>query len=193
MSRADDDRPSPGRRGWYVASLFAFAAAMLAKGSVAVLPAVLLLIAWWRRGAVSRSDVVRTLPFFGIACVLTAVNVSLQSRAGAGEVRDAGFVERVLGAGAIVWFYAWKAVAPIGLAFVYPQWDVRVDDIRWWLPAIAAMVVTAVLVAYRRRPVARAILFGWAFFCFALVPVMASWTSTSCAMRSSPITTSTWP
>src|SRR5258708_39177890 len=38
---------------WYWLSLFAFLAALLSKGSAAILPLVLLLIAWWQRGRIA--------------------------------------------------------------------------------------------------------------------------------------------
>jgi len=40
-------------------------------------------------------------------------------------VRSAGFVERLLGAGAVVVFYLYKALWPAKLIFVYPQWRIR--------------------------------------------------------------------
>ena len=112
---------------------------MLSKGSVAVLPAALLLVAWWRRGRLTVRDVVLTLPFFAIAAAFTFLNVSLQTRNVAEVIRDVTLVERVLGAAAVVWFYLYKAVLPIGLVFVYPQWNIDAADVRWWLPLAAAL------------------------------------------------------
>ena len=156
---------------WYVLSIAAFCAAMLSKGSVAILPGVLALLIWWQRERVTARDLLRLAPFAAIAVALTLVNMWFQARM-PGGARDVTILERVLGAGAVVWFYLWKAIVPTGLMFVYPQWDVRADDASWWLPAIGAVAITAVLVWQRRRPFARALLFAWAFFCLALVPVM---------------------
>ena len=141
------DEDSSGRVGrWYWLSLGAFVLAMLSKGSVAVLPAALLLVAWWRRGHLTVQDGVLTLPFFAIAAGLTFLNVSLQTRNVAEVIRDVTLVERVLGAAAVVWFYLYKAVLPIGLVFVYPQWNIDGADVRWWLPLAAALAVTAILI-----------------------------------------------
>ncbi len=41
-------------------------------------------------------------------------------------IRNAGFTERLLGAGGVVWFYLFKALLPLNLIFVYPQWSIQV-------------------------------------------------------------------
>lgn len=160
------------RSRWYWFSLVAFLLAMLSKGSVAILPGVLLLLIWWQRGSITRRDVLRTVPFFFLAAVFTVVNIWFQSHLMTGPIRQVTWLQRVLGAGAVVWFYVYKAVLPIGLSFVYPQWTIRVGELRWWLPAIAAVGTSALLVWQRRRTVVRALLFAWAFYCLALLPVM---------------------
>jgi protein O-mannosyl-transferase len=43
-------------------------------------------------------------------------------------------------------------------------------DLRWWLPLLAALVVTALLWSFRQRG-ARPVLFVWGFFVVALVPM----------------------
>jgi tetratricopeptide (TPR) repeat protein len=157
---------------WYWLSLLAFVIAMLSKGSVATLPLVLLLLIWWRRGRVVRADLVRALPFLAIAIVLTLVNVWFQGH-GTGQVpRYATLVERLLGAGAVVLFYLYKALLPLGLTFVYPTWTIRADDPVWWFPAAAVVALTVALFLLRRSRWGRAVLFAWVFFLLGLVPVL---------------------
>ena len=156
---------------WYWLSLAAFVLAMLSKGSVAVLPGVLLVLLWWQRQSFPGADLRRLWPFFAVAIVFTLVNVWFQARA-AEPIRDVTLVERVLGAGGVVWFYLSKAVAPVGLTFMYPQWDVRAGDLRWWTAIAAAAAVTVLLLRARRRRVPAALLAAWLFFCLALVPVL---------------------
>jgi hypothetical protein len=103
---------------------------------------------------------------------LTLVNFWYQARHGAAVVRDVTLLQRVLGAGAVIWFYLYKALLPFNLMFVYPQWHVRSDDVRWWLPLSGAAAATVVLLWQRHRPAVRVVLCGWAFFLLALVPVM---------------------
>ena len=76
-----------------------------------------------------------------------------------------------VGGGTAVWFYLSKAILPIDLAFVYPQWKINPNGLRWWLPLAAAGIVTVVLWRYRKGW-SRPLLFAWGFFCVALLPVL---------------------
>jgi tetratricopeptide (TPR) repeat protein len=145
---------------------------MLSKGSVAVLPGLLLLIAWWRRGTLTSRDLWRSAPFWAAAVALTLVNIWFQADKLVEPIRRASAWERLLGAGAVIWFYLHKALLPINLTFVYPQWQIRADAFQWWLPLAAAVSTTAFLWSRRRHPVGRAAFAAWLFFCLALVPVM---------------------
>jgi Flp pilus assembly protein TadD len=155
---------------WYWLSLLAFVLAMLGKGSVAILPLLLLGITWWQR-KFTLWDLVRTAPFFLIGAVLAGINVWFQTHGTGAVVRTAGFVERLLGAGGAIWFYLYKALLPLDLSLVYPMWQIKVDNLFWWLPLIAAVVVSAVL-WWNRSGWGRPFLFAWGFFCASLIPVM---------------------
>lgn len=157
---------------WYGLSIVAFLLAMLSKGSVAVLPPMLLLIAWWRNGRVTRDDVLRTVPFFVIAIALTLVNIWFQTHLAGEAIRHATFAERLAGAGAVVWFYVYKALLPIDLSFIYPNFQIEVSQLVWWLPLLAMIGVTAFLVWLRDRKFGRAALFAWGFYLLAMAPVM---------------------
>ena len=167
-------------------SLAAFISAMLSKGSAVILPVVLLAVAWWLRpmGADTtlgstkirfspfiRREFVRTMPFFLIAAALAAVNMWFQTHGAATLIRSATFIQRLLGAGCVPWFYLYKAIVPLDLAFVYPQWRIEAGNPLFWLPGLAVLAVTAMLCLYERRW-SRPILFAWVFFCASLVPVM---------------------
>ncbi|MGD0382848.1 MAG: tetratricopeptide repeat protein, partial [Thermoguttaceae bacterium] len=155
---------------WYCLSLAAFVLAMLSKGSAVVLPVLLLGIIWWMRPLKLR-DLTRTSPFFVIAAILIAIHMWFQTHGSEVVIRAAGFMDRILGAGAVVWFYLYKAILPVNLAFVYPQWNIHAANLLWWLPLAAALAVTAALWWYGKKW-GRPVLFSWGFFCVALVPVM---------------------
>jgi len=163
-----DSCPKPSR--WYWLSLAAFVAAMLSKGSVAILPLVLVGVVAWLR-PLTRSDLVRVVPFLLVTAVLIPVNMWFQSRFTNQALPALDLVERVLRAAAVTWFYLYKALFPVHLSFIYPKWQIDADQLRWWLPFAAAVVATGVLWRYRRGR-ARLLLFAWAFFCLSLAPVM---------------------
>jgi protein O-mannosyl-transferase len=178
-SPQSESQPASGRTAsgkiWYGLSLAAFVLAMLSKGSVAILPLLLLLISWWLAGRLTKQAIIRTVPFFLVAAVLTMVNVWFQTHGSHTEIRPAGLAERTLGAGAVVWVYLFKALWPLNLAFIYPQWHIQVSDLQWWLPLLATLVVTIVLWSLCNLPNApsiRQVFLAWCFFCMALVPVM---------------------
>ena len=155
---------------WYGLSLLAFALGMLSKGSVAMLPVVLLgLLAWRRR--FSMGNLAATLPFFAVAAVFTIVDIWFQKHGSPEIIRNAGFFERLSGAGAVVWFYLGKILLPLNLMFVYPQWRIQAGDLRWWIAPLAALGVS-VLLWRNRNSQARPLLFAWGYFCVMLVPVM---------------------
>jgi tetratricopeptide (TPR) repeat protein len=155
---------------WYWLSLLAFLLAMLGKGSAAIAPLLLLLIVWWVRG-LTRGDLLRIAPFFLVAAALAFVNLWFQTHGSGEDYRQADYLERLLAAGATVWFYLYKAVLPIDLAFIYPKWNIQAGNLLWWLPLLTLAALTAVLWWYRKSW-SRPFLFAWVFFCVALVPVM---------------------
>ncbi len=155
---------------WYGFSLIAFTLAMLSKGSVAMLPIVLLGIVAWRR-PVTRLDLVRMIPFFGVAAALVYVNFRFTVHGAAEVASTASFTERLLGAGAVVWFYLGKAYFPVHLTFIYPLWTIRAANPLCWLPLGGAAGLTVLLWLMRHRW-GRGPLFAWLYFGVSLVPVM---------------------
>jgi len=159
-----------GRRSGYWLSLAAFALAMLSKGSVVVLPLILLgLLAWRRR--LTAPGLARLAPFFLVAGALAFYEAQFSTVLTPDKMQSLNFLGRVLRAGAAVWFYLGKTVWPANLCFDYGQWSVQSADFRWWLPLAATLVATAVLWHWRRSW-GRAPLFGWGYFCVALAPAL---------------------
>jgi protein O-mannosyl-transferase len=155
---------------WYGMSLTAFVLTMLSKGSAIVLPGLLLGILWWRR-PLTRADFVRLTTFFFVAIILAGVNVWFQTHGKDIVIRNASFTERLLDAGGVIWFYVYKTVLPVDLSFIYPQWRTEIGAAQWWLPLLAAIVVTVALWWFRGGW-SRPLFFAWGFFCVSLVPVM---------------------
>jgi tetratricopeptide (TPR) repeat protein len=160
------------RNPWYWMSLCAFVVAMLSKGSVVVLPLLLLLTIWWWRGRILLADCGKLMPFVLAGAALTGINVWFQTHGSGEAIRDAGFLERSLAAGAIVWFYLYKALVPINLLFIYPNWETNPRELFWWIPLGLLVLVTAGLWMNRRTRWVRAVLTGWLFFVIGLLPVL---------------------
>lgn len=164
----DDSR----RRGFLAAAFAAFLAAMLSKPAVVAGPFALLLIAWWRRRRLTRTDIVATLPFLAVSLALGAVEVWFQYGRSIGDyvVRSDSLAARVAGAGWVFWFYLGKAAAPVGLLFVYPRWQVDASSLLAWLPLAGALAVFAAAWVARRAwgaPVLAAL----GYFALMIAPV----------------------
>ena len=133
---------------------------------MASLPGVILVIAWWKRGRITRRDVAWLVPFFALGIGGGLVTAWMEKH----FVGAAGFewsyspVERVLIAGRAVWFYAAKLIWPYPLAFFYPRFTI--DDRAWWqyLFPLAAVALLVVLWSARGRigrgPLTAALIFG---------------------------------
>lgn len=166
---------TPGRSRWlYAGAAAAFLAALLSKTSVVVLPPALLLCAWWRRGRISRADIIRTAPFFALSLVLGLVTVWYQTHVNIGDtiVRTDGLGSRLLLAGRAVWFYLGKAVMPVDLMFIYPRWQTGTDSWLDFVPLALLIATFGALIALRRRRGARAALFALGFYVLGLMPVL---------------------
>ncbi|QOJ13320.1 MAG: tetratricopeptide repeat protein [Planctomycetia bacterium] len=163
-----------GTWGWWVLSIAAYAAAMLSKVSVVMLPAVLLAIRFVQRGRFARRDVAAIAPFVVIGAILAAVGVHYQQANAIGTeiVRPEGLLSRIASVGWVVWFYFRTALLPTDLAMVYPRWDVNPAQLMHWLPLAA--LVAALLLQWRARHglVGRAPLFATAYVIVILAPVL---------------------
>ena len=166
--RFDESR----KRRVFLWSVLFFALAVLSKGSVMALPVVILLCVWWLRGRVQRLDVVRSLPYFGIAAIMSAVEIWFQySRAGADVVRTDSFSGRLAGAGTAVWFYLFKALVPASLTFVYPRWRIDPAQVASWFPDLALMAVFGLGWRFRRSW-GRPVLFAFGYTVLMLSPML---------------------
>lgn len=158
---------------FYGLAIGAFALALLAKTSVVMFPFVLLGCAWWRRGTIGRTDLLRSAPFFGLSLLLGLVTVWVQyNRAiGTDVVQTAGFAEKLARAGWATWFYLYKAVLPLNLSFVYPRWTVDAGSALSYLPGVAYFVVMGICWRFRQSW-GRPLLFALSYFVVTLFPVL---------------------
>jgi len=155
-----------GRRARYALALGAFVAALASKTVVATFPLAMLVIIWWKRGRLTRTDLVPLLPFLivGVAGAVTTSLLEVHRVNAHGADWDLSPAERLLIAGRAWWFYIAKDLVPYRLVFIYPRWTIDVAQWWQWLFPFAAAATMATLWALRTRigrgPAAALLYFG---------------------------------
>ncbi|MEY2555291.1 MAG: protein O-mannosyl-transferase [Verrucomicrobiota bacterium] len=153
------------KRSAYFIALALFVAGVMTKTVIVTLPAVLLVIFWWKRGTLSwKRDFAPLIPFFvvGLVAGLVTVWVEQEFCAENGETFDFSLLERFLIAGRVFWFYLGELLWPRNLMMIYPTWNI--SQAVWWqylFPA-AALIFFLWLWIIRKKsrgPVAAAICF----------------------------------
>jgi protein O-mannosyl-transferase len=163
------------RRPQYFLALALFVLALMCKTVTATLPAALLVIFWWQRGRIAwRRDALPLVPWLAAgasAGLFTAWVERAPHLIGAQGAEYALTIpERLLLAGRVPWFYAWKALWPSNLMFTYPRW--KIDSGAWWqyLFPLAAAALAAALVLLARKN--RGPLAGFLIFAGTLFPAL---------------------
>ncbi len=157
----------------YALCLLFFILAVLSKTVTCTLPAVLVLILWWKHGRVSKRDWLLLFPLFAVALGAAALTSGMEKwNVGArGPDFAFTFAQRVLIAGRAIWFYAGKLIWPHPLIFIYPRWEIDTHVVWQWLfPASAVAVVTALFLS--RKRIGRGPLVAVLFFIGTLFPAL---------------------
>jgi tetratricopeptide (TPR) repeat protein len=147
---ADFEIP-PLPRWLWGASLACYLLAVLSNPSTILLPVVILLLIWWKRGRIDRGDWIKLTPFLAICVAAIAVGLYFsESRHLGGTAAGLPLIDRVLVTGRAVWFYIFSIFWPIHLPFLYPRWSIN-DG--WWMAIFLAalLVVLAVLIYQKKR------------------------------------------
>ncbi len=163
-----------GSRVWFAVAVASFAAALLSKPSTVVLPFVLLLLAWWQRGRLTKTDLWRAAPFILLSVGMSLLTIAEQRGHIERSPQDwsLSLTERLIVAGKAFWFYAGKVLWPSNLAFVYERWEIHADSILSLVPLFAVIGVVAVLRIYQQHLWARVLTFGFGYYGIALLPVL---------------------
>lgn len=166
----------PGERStrwWYGVALFLFVLALLSKTVTATLPAAVLVVLWWKRGAIRARDALQLVPFFSLGITFGLITAYLEAThvgASGEQFAELNFTpfERILIAGNAVLFYAWKLVFPWPLVFIYPRWELDVRQWSQWIAPAAVLGVLVSLLVFRNRlgraPLAAGLLFVGTLF-----------------------------
>ncbi len=165
----DEDR----QKSKYLLATGLFVLALLSKTVTATLPAVLLVIFWWRRGRLEwKRDVLPLLPWFALGICAGLFTSRVERTFGGASGTDFLLTpaQRLLIAGRAICFYAGKLFWPANLTFFYPQW--KIDAAVWWqwlFPAGVLALGLGLVLASRRY---RGPLAGFLIFAGTLFPVL---------------------
>ncbi len=169
------DRPS-GRRGYYALTFGLYGLALLSKTATLPLPAVILLLVWWRRQLTLR-DVAWVIPLAVTGVAMGLVTMHLESRLVDNTQLwkayglDMSWLQRGLLAARDIWFYLGKLFWPHPLIFTYPRWGIRAGDWKAYVPVAALAAGVGILWRYRTGW-GRAGLFALAYFVAMLFLVL---------------------
>lgn len=158
------------RRGLLALAGGLYAAALLSKTTACALPAVILVLTWWKRGRIRMGDVMPLLPFFalGFAAGLHTIWLEKHHVGALGGEWALSPLGRVLLAGRALVFYTGKLAWPHPLIFFYPRWEIDVSSGWQWLYPIGVAALAAALYAARARigrgPLAAMLLYAGVLF-----------------------------
>lgn len=160
----------PPKRWHWWGAFGLFFCAVLSKTITCSMPAVMLVLVWWKRGRVTWRDVWTLAPFFAVAGIAAIVTGRMEREIVGAEGDDWSltFIERTLVAARALWWYAGKVVWPVDLAFSYERWAVDVRSVVQWAFVVGAIGFIVLLVLSRKRlgraPLAAALIFGGTLF-----------------------------
>ncbi len=167
------ERPSRGRSAWVSVSMLG---GLLSKGTIIVLPFVLLLLDYWplRRAGDPwgknawkpwRALLEEKLPLF---CLTVAFMIITQNTHIDSKMVSLTLLNRFALIAPNYWAYLGKIFWPTRLSVVYP-----VNDLVHWPPALAALagllILTLLFLSLRRR--CPGLIIGWLWFLVVLFPL----------------------
>src|SRR5438067_4894702 len=155
----------------YALALGLFLLGLLSKTAVVTLALALLVIFWWKRGAISwRRDVLPLIPFFllSAAAGLMTSWVEYGNIAYKASSLALSPVDRCLIAGRAFWFQLEKVLWPSNLMFVYPRWVINAAV--WWQYLFPLAVLGLLGILWSLRRWSRAPLAGVLVYIFLLLP-----------------------
>ncbi len=164
----------PARRWWFYGLAIAlYLCALLGKSAVVPLPAVLLVVLWWKREKITREDLASLVPFFLLGTLMGILTMHFEAAFSNTQSPEwhPSLIQRFLLAGRALWFYAGKIIWPHPVMIIYPLWQINTSA--WWqyLYPLGALGATLALWFYRAR-LGKAPLAAVLFFTLMLAPVL---------------------
>jgi hypothetical protein len=146
--------------------------AVCSKTATLPLPAVVLLLVWWKRGGLKWRDILLTTPFVAIGMGMGIITIYVERHLGTAAGQwNLSFLGRCMVAGKDFWFYLGKLVWPNPLIFVYPRWKIDLSQASACLP-VAAIIIVFCVSWFRRNSWGRPVLVALVYFLALLFLVL---------------------
>ncbi|HTV48202.1 MAG TPA: hypothetical protein VMG59_07135 [Phycisphaerae bacterium] len=157
----------------YVLALVLYILALFSKTDTCTLPAIVLLLIWWKRERWSAQDFLWTVPMFVLGAVLALVTIHIEHTTTGIQGPDWQFTfsQKIVIAGKALWFYASKFFWPSTLLPIYPRWPVEQLGGWEWIFPISFAAVAASLWLLQKK-IGRGPFTALAFFGITLLPVL---------------------
>ena len=143
----------PGRREgkYFVLALLLYVAALLAKSAVVPLPAVILLLLWWKRPGWLKEEGWQLIPFFAAGLLMGLMTLWVEKHfVGTTDALDPlTGPDRLILIGKSLCFYLAKLAWPWPLIFVYPRWTLDASRPLMYLPLGVVLICFAALWRWR--------------------------------------------
>ncbi len=199
IKKSDDDEDDEGGvdlslpddpKRLYGLFLILFICALLSKTTLAVLPGVILVIAWWKRGRLGKIDIIPMLApiALGLAAgLLTSWIEQNEFIVGAtGRPWEHGLLDRLALAGQVSWFYVGKLILPHPFVWGLPD-SMKMGSPPWFVISVPTWV-QAILPAslsfnYPKWQLNASIATQWLGTAGALIVVVMLWVKRGCIGR----------
>ena len=158
---------------FYLLSIVLFLCALASKTVTCTLPAVLLIVCWWKRGRIDRTDLRDMARFFALGLAWGLFVIWWEhGHQGTGMI-ELGLtpIKRALIASRALWFYIGKLIWPAKLTFSYPPWNIDATDPLQYSWMLGFLFLTWAMWHWRGK-LGRAPIATIAFFAVTLSPML---------------------
>jgi tetratricopeptide (TPR) repeat protein len=130
---------------YWLAFVF-YVCALCSKTTTLPLPAVILLLVWWKRARVIWQDVYPLGPFLAVGTAMGLITMHVEKHLGAaGNEQGLTWLQGCLLAGRDVWFYLGKLFWPHPLISIYPRWTIQISEWTAYVPVLALVAGLSIL------------------------------------------------
>ncbi|MBF0288882.1 MAG: tetratricopeptide repeat protein [SAR324 cluster bacterium] len=170
---------------WYGVALFLFVCAVLSKTSTIMLPLLLIFCRLWLGFTWKKADMLSLLPFFLVAVAMGYFRIQFELLFfGASDSQfSLSFLERLIIAGHIPFFYVSKLLFPYPLIFTYSKWNIDPAQLAMYMPLMSLLITAMILFWKYQDGWGKSLFLGLGGFLVSLFPVLGffnnAWTQFS--------------